>query len=472
MKKLIINLLFAYILFFSEGCKKFLEEQPKSIASPETVLNSVDGFDALLIGAYSNITGWGKVYSWDVLKLNESLVDFQYAPQAPDFSNGNVLSTDYPVNFCWVSNYGIINSANLVLSKIDAIAASPQKNRIEGEAKFLRAWAYFNLVQFFGDIPLTLEPVINPSAFQPSRTAQAEVYNQIVSDLLDAETLMNDNAPQPSRVNKWVAKAYLAKVYLTMAGNPTKIAQIDGTNTYSLALTKAIEVINSNMYKINIPYPDVFRLNGDAETIWEIRSPDRSLFNHFTFLSQAIFTPVPEFINSFDASDVRGPAWGIRNSYVSSGTTYNFPLPTYMKFVDSLQYTKGQQFQSTLSITVIRLADVYLMAAEADNEINGAPSAQAYTWINAIRQRAGIANLVPSLSQLDFREAIFIERRKELYGEGFSWFDMRRFNKFSLLSNTGRNFVGSIDEHLNYYPIYNAEIVNNPKVTQNPGWPG
>jgi starch-binding outer membrane protein, SusD/RagB family len=336
----------------------------------------------------------------------------------------------------------------------------------------LRAWAYFNLVQFFGDVPLVLEPVSDPANFQPPRALQKDVYNQIIKDLQDAETMMGDVAPQLSRVNKWVAKAYLTKVYLTMAGNPNNIATFNGTSTYALALAKAKEVINSNRYKLSVSYPTVFLTDGDAETIWEIRSPDLSLYNHDTFLSQAIFTPTPSFISSFDANDVRGPAWGIRSSYVYNGTTYKFPLPTYMKFVDTVQYAKGQQFQSTMSITVIRLADVYLMAAEADNEVNNGPSSEAYGWINAVRQRAGITNLTSGLSKTAFRDAVFIERRKELYGEGFDWFDLKRFNKFDLLKTTGRTFVTAIDPHLNYMPIYNAETNNNPNVKQNPGWPG
>ncbi|SRR6266496_12471 len=473
MKKFRITFLLIIQLIIIAGCKKFLEEKPKSIASPQIVLSSAEGLDAALVGAYSNITGWTKMYSWDVLKLNESFVDFQYAPQAPDFSNGNVLSSDYPVNFAWSNLYKIISSANLVLANIGNIGNDPNKNRIEGEAKFLRAWAYFDLVQFFGDVPLVLDPVNDPSNFQPPKSPQVDVYKQIISDLKDAESMMNDDAPQPSRVNKWIAKAYLSKVYLTMAGNPNNITTYDGENTYSLALEKAKEVINSNRYDINIPYPTVFQTTDDAETIWEVKCPaTQSLYNHFTFLSQAIFTPTNDFISSFDPNDIRGPKWGIRTSYVYNGTTYTFPLPTYMKFVDTVEYAQGQQFQSGLSLTIIRLADVLLMAAEADNEVNGAPSSDAYNWINEVRHRAGISDLPPGLSQSAFREALFIERRKELYGEGFSWFDLKRFNKFDLLKNTGRQFVTPIDAHLNYYPIYNAETINNPNVTQNPGWPG
>src|SRR4051812_38922577 len=142
MKKFKTAFLLLIQLISFVSCKKFLEEEPKSIASPQTILTSVQGLDAALIGAYSNISGWTKMYSWDVLKLNESLVDYQYAPQAPDFSNGNVLSSDYPANFAWSNLYKIISSANVVLANINNIVNDPNKNRIEGEARFLRAWAY------------------------------------------------------------------------------------------------------------------------------------------------------------------------------------------------------------------------------------------------------------------------------------------------------------------------------------------
>jgi starch-binding outer membrane protein, SusD/RagB family len=471
MKKFFIYVLTLQVIFFI-SCKKFLVETPKSIASPGTVLNTAAGFDAVLVGAYTNITGWSKMYSWDVLPLSETFVDFQYGSFYGDFNNGNILSTSYTVNFAWTCLYKIISSANIVLANIGNIANDPNKNRIEGEAKFLRAWSYFDLVQFFGDVPLPLEPINNPSSFQPKRTPQTDVYKQIISDLQGAENMMNDVAPEPSRVNKWVAKAYLSKVYLTMAGNPNNIKTFNGTSTYTLALNEASEVINSNKYTINIPYQTVFETTGDAETIWEILCPNIILANHFTFLSQGIFTPTAAFISSFDANDVRGPAWGIRTSYAYKGTSYTFPLPTYYKFVDTAEYAIGNQFQSTKPIIIIRLADVYLMAAEADNELNNGPSSNAYNWINGVRHRAGINNLPGGLSQSDFRDSVFIERRKELYGEGFDWFDLKRFNKFSLLNNTGRTFVTPIDDHLNYYPIYSVEITNNPNCTQNPGWPG
>src|SRR3546814_19828675 len=85
-----------------------------------------------------------------------------------------------------------------------------------------------------------------------------------------------------------------------MAGNPNNITTFNGTNTYALALEKAKEVINSNKLSIDVSYKDVFHTKGDAETIWEIRSPDPPYYNHYNFLSQAIFTPTTEFINSFD----------------------------------------------------------------------------------------------------------------------------------------------------------------------------
>ena len=472
MKKSIIFILALIMLSgIAISCKEFLEENPVSSANPEVVLNSPAGFDAALIGSYSRIMGWGSIYSWDVFKIFESFMDYQYAPYDAGISNGNIISTDWPVRQCWENLYVTIGYTNTILYNIEKIKGDPIQDRVEGEAKFLRAWSYFNLIQFFGDVPLVLEPTNTPGSFAPSRTPQADIYKQIISDLTDAETKMNDTAPLASRVNKWVAKAYLVKVYLTMAGNPNKIASYNGTFTYNLALAKAKEIINSNKYTINIPYKTVFDTQGDAETIWDFRSPDKANYNHFTFLSQGIFTPEQSFLNSFDASDARGPGQGmIATSYVLDGKTYTFPLPTYMKFVDKQNYSKGNQMQSTRSIKIIRFADVLLMAAEAENELNG-PSQDAYMWINAVRSRAGIISL-SGLTKDSFREAVFVERRKELYGEGFSWFDLKRFNKFDLLKNTGRTFVTPIDAHLNYLPIYKTELDNNPNVTQNPGWPG
>ena len=170
--------------------------------------------------------------------------------------------------------YKIVNATNQVIVNVESIEGEPEKARIEGEAKFLRAWAYFNLVQFFGDVPLVVEPVTDPSNFQPSRTEQASVYNQIISDMRDAASMLNDAAPDPSRANKWMAKAFLAKIYLTMAGNPNNRKYYEGQNIYQLALDEAKSIISSNRYTIDIPYREVFTTNNDGETIWELKTPD------------------------------------------------------------------------------------------------------------------------------------------------------------------------------------------------------
>lgn len=467
MRNLVIIIISALVI--STSCRKFLEEDPKSIVSPEIILNSVDGFDLTLVGTYSNIIGWGKVYSWNQYFLNESFVDFQYAAYGASFSAGYILSSGYEVNNGWTNLYKIVNAANQVLAKIEIIKDDPNKDRIEGEAKFLRGWAYFNLVQFFGDVPLVMEAVTDPSYFQPSRTDQVIVYDQIVKDMRDAANMMKDDAPNPSRANKWVAKAFLAKIYLTMAGNPNYITTYDGENTNQMALNEAKDVIGSNRYSINIPYRDVFTTNFDIETIWELENPLMSNVNAFSFLTQGVFTPTEEFINSFEANDIRGPRWGIRTSYEFNGSTVTFPLPTYIKLVDTVRFAAGQSMESDLGISALRFADVLLMAAEADNEVNHGPSSDAYNWINSVRNRAEIGNL-SGLNYESFRDAVFYERRHELYGEGFSWWDLKRFNKWDLFNYVTREITTAIDAHLNYFPIYDVEITNNPNITQNPGW--
>jgi hypothetical protein len=125
--------------------------------------------------------------------------------------------------------------------------------------------------------------------------------------------------------------------------------------------------------------------------------------------------------------------------------------------------------ETDIGINALRFADVLLMAAEADNEVNHGPSSDAYKWINSVRNRAEIGNL-SGLNYDSFRDAVFYERRHELYGEGFSWWDMKRFNKWNLFNYVTREIRTAIDVHLNYFPIYNVEIINNPNITQNPGW--
>lgn len=457
-----------FLLIFTTSCSDFLEENPKSIVSPETILNSVDGFDLTLTGIYSHISGWGNLYGWNTYFLYEGFVDFQDSPST--FSVGNILPNDYALNQSWRHFYSMINTSNLIIKNIDAIEGSKEKNRIEGEAKFIRAWSYFSLVQFYGDVPLITEPVSDPPSFQPSRTDQVEVYNQIVKDMKDAVDMLENEAPTPTRVNKWVAKGFLTKIYLTMSGNPNNIDMFEGESTAQLALNQAIDIINSGRYSINIPYEDVFFTDNDAETIWEIRTTSNRLGNIMPFLTQQMFRPTDEFSATFESTDIRGPLWGISTSYDYNGTTYTFPKPTYLKFIDKESFSNQLQFQSELSITALRYADVLLMAAEADNEVNNGPSSSAYEWINAVRNRAGIDNL-SDLDYSSFKDAVFFERRHELYGEGFSWWDLKRYNKFSLFNNVSRTLVTPIDDHLNYFPIYEVELITNPNMTQNPGWP-
>ena len=356
MKRVIVKTVLSILIL--TGCSDFLEENPKSIVSPNTILNSVNGFESTLTGVYSNINGWGKLYGWNGYFINEGFVDFQDSPSS--FANGEIRPGDYAVNQNWRLNYGMINTSNLILANINSIEGSQEKSRIEGEAKFIRAWSYFSLVQFFGDVPLITEPVTDPSSFQPSRSSQVDVYNQIVKDMKDAVALMKDEAPAPTRANKWVAKGFLAKIYLTMSGNPNNIAMFESESTTQLALIQASEIISSGRYNINIPYDEVFLTTGDAETIWEIRTSPNRLGNPMPFMTQQMFRPTDEFSATFEATDIRGPLWGIASSYDLNGITYSFPRPTYLKFIDKEFFASNQTLQSKLPISALRYADVLL----------------------------------------------------------------------------------------------------------------
>lgn len=465
MKNSILKIFIATILFVS--CSDYLEENPKSIVSPSTILNSVDGFDLALVGAYSHLVGYGKIYGWSNYLIYEAFVDFQESSNR--IAVGDIRTRDYPIQRAWRNSYRVINSANLVLASIDNIDGNISKDRIEGEAKFLRGWAYFNLVQFFGGVPLVTEPVENPVEFQPARSAEVDVYTQIVADLKDASNMMDDDAPTHTRANKWVAKGWLAKVYLTMSGNPNNITSFEGESTTQLALNLCKEIISSGRYSVDVPYEDVFLNDNDPDAIWEIRTSPERLGQTMPFIMKNRVMPTQKFIDTFEPTDVRGPLWGIASSYEYNGNIYTFKRPTYLKFIDKETDAAGLTWNSELSFNALRYADVLLMAAEADNEVNNGPSSDAYDWINAVRNRAGISDL-SALDYSTFKDAVFNERRHELYGEGFSWFDMKRFDKFNLFNDVDREIKTAIDDHLNYFPIHESILIANPNLTQNPGW--
>lgn len=462
-------------VFMLTACKKTLEEKPRTFISPETFLTNPQSYEASVIGTYNGIPLY-------VSELNEMFSDIYGTPQPaeqvlPIYRN-QPSANFYTSRSAWGSPYAMIKNANFILEKLPEAPLTEQKrNELTAEARFLRGYAYFYLVQMFGDIPMPLKAAKNYQDVQLPRTPQAEIYKLVVEDLSYAETNLPDVAQQQGRVYKLVATALLSKVYLTMAGNPLKQTQY-----YANALQKATAVIGSNKFVLKDDYAQVFHNTAyTSESIWEkLYVPGRGGNGLHSASCPApgyipILLPAQWFINSYPNGDQR-KAWGIPQNYPSPAGG-NLP-PFFQKFVDLKAIDAGAgPGSATISFTIpiLRLAEMYLVAAEAENEVNG--PANAYQYINKIRARARInkADLtqVPDLAGLSkeqFRQAVYMERKWELSTEGSTWLDLKRTNTLSQIQTVrGSGLTVPIGDYNQTWLIPTEEVTNN-NIAQNPAY--
>lgn len=456
------------------GCEKMLTENPKTVLSPGGILTNPDGYEAVAKGMYASFPMY-------VTFTHELIVDIYRAPDAgveqamPIYSN-NPTPSYYNARDAWNGPYGVVKNANFLLEYLpDAPLDDAKRAQLTAEARLLRAYAFFDLVQLFGDVPMPTKVAPSYAELQLPRTPQNEVYNLIVDDLLFAESNLPDEAPQEGRVYKAVATALLARVYLTMAGNPLNL-----TDYYVQARDKALAVIKDGRFALVGDYAAVFHNEAyTTESIWERQFvPGRGgngLHNAMCTTEgyRPVLMPTDAFINSFPAGD-RRRAWGIQQNYAAPNGPLR--LPFFHKFVDTdlIDREVGpSQAMVSWSRPIVRLAEMYLIAAEAENEING--PTDAYPYVNEIRKRArmdkGDAAHVPDLAGLtkeQFRAAMINERNWELHAEGLGWQTMKRTNTFSRIQEArGSSLNVPIGAYNQTWLIPIEEITTN-NIAQNP----
>ena len=419
------------------------------------------------------------------LNLTEVFADYNDKPESAE-QVGDIWANNpgygfYAFRNAWSGPYSTIKNANMILESIeDKDFTAETKNRIIGEAKCLRAWSYFTLVQFFGDVPLRDKVVTSDADVAIDRTPQADIYQFIFDDILDAEQKLPEEAQDMGRVNKWVVKAIMARIYLTSAGFP-----MNQKENYAKAKEKALEVINSGQYSLMLTFDKVFKTERyTAETIWAqlFSAPDSysGMHNESSPIGSqtALYLPTDAFIASFDKGDMR-KEWGIKPEYVNVKGNKVIARTYYNKYINEEYLEQELPASNTNILTwqtqLIRLAAMYLIAAEAENEING--PAGAYQYINAIRKRARVDQNDPTnvpdlsgLSQDQFREAVLLERQHELYEEGFAWYDLKRTQTFDKVQKArGSRLNVPIGAYNNTWLIPDTEILNN-NIPQNPDY--
>lgn len=478
MKVIFKNILLVITIVVSvTSCSDWLEEDPKTFISPSNFYQTVEDFDGALKGLYPQSLN---------LDLTEIFADYNDKPESAEQVGDVWANKPDPFFWCirypWQGAYGTIKNANMILEAIEGKDFPEEtKNRIVAEAKCIRAWSYFTLVQLYGDVPLRDKVVSSAEDVAIERTPEADIYKFIFNDILDAEQKLPDESQSMGRVNKYVVKAMMARIYLTSAGFPLNMKE-----NYLKAKEKALEVINSGIYSLMPTFDKVFKTERyTAETIWAqlFSAADNSYssMHHYsapTGSQTAHYLPTDAFIASFDKGDMR-KEWGIKQEYTNAKGNKVINRTYYNKFINE-EYLEDELPASNTNILtwqtqLIRLAEMYLIAAEAENEINGPTN--AYQYINAVRQRARVdrndPTNVPDLKGLtkdQFREAVLLERKHEFYEEGFAWFDLKRTQTFDKVQRArGDKMNVPIGSYNNTWPLPDTEVLNN-NIPQNPNY--
>lgn len=495
----------------ASGCSDFLDEQDPSNLTPESFYTTSSHADAAIAAVYADARFYGSsagIFSsnWQLLEAPTGTTTTETA-QNSDLNN--LYSLTYDPNTGHIQNwwrglYRVVANANLVLANVPKITMDEtRKTKVLGEARFLRAWAYFYAVRLWGDVPLILLPQNSASAdFYPTRTPLETVYNQIVEDLITAEESGLPWTDKTGRVSQSAAKSLLANVYLTMAGYPLN----KGAQYFGLAAAKSKEVIdNAGAIALFSTYNDVHdqSLKNTVEHIFSLQynadvegNPMTNMFPNFKPVTYrgpsgtGSTIPTIDFYDSYEPGDLRAvdqQGWFYTTYYTNgNGAPFALGAPYIFKhFNVTANGTSGVKgtAKDNLNVPMIRFAEVLLTYAEAQNEAGGGPNQEAYDAFKMIRDRAQLTTPdIGTYTQSSFREAVWRERWHELCFEGITWFDMVRLRKVYNNTNDGFDeFVGHVNLNSNQslqekhllFPLTRAEMINNPNLTpQNPGYTG
>lgn len=509
MKKSISTYILSAGLLLS-SCTDLDQSSISSIDKDNFYQNESD-IKVALNGIYQTLTDGGMNAPWndELIFLND--LQSEYARRGTansaaitEIGNFAITPNNAFVQTAWLYRYTAINRANILIDKVSNSQqlAETVRNNYVRSAKFLRGLYYFDLVRLFGDVPLVLHD--GEGEGEP-RTSKDLVYEQIVADLTEAEQITADFPKLSSEASSQAASGLLSKVYITWAQTDSEYSKVHQSELYQKAIEAANKVITSGKYQLVEKFIDNWSLDKKEgpELIFTVEHKfgvNRNITGHCVFSTG--FTneklPVIAAINNnlyyeFDAHDQRRDASVTLRLYdPATGKDFDFERLRFRKYIDTLYmanesapYISGQNTSSS----VLRYAEVLLVKAEAENELNG-PTATAYEALNAIRRRAywdpytnnqnqpadGTPVELSGLSKEQFRKAIQDERYREFVTEGNRWFDLKRWH---ILVKTIKEKVPADDLKYknittrNYYlPVPEDQIVLNPKLKQNWGYAG
>lgn len=481
------------MVFLSVSCHDELEKLPISNDSQDNFYTNLKELNIGLVGAYSTFRntkdGYGEAFikisthgSHAVTSLHTNLKQNTYARYTFD-------NTEESLERVWRSSYKLIYRTNQVIDRSESIPVLEVEERLKtryiAEAKFLRALCYFNLVRFWGDIPLVTKELTNLSDTSKPRTSADLIYDQIIEDLKFAEENLYNahwvSADTPSyseadlgRATIGAAKGLLSKVYLTRATLNIDTTGIDD-EFYTLAYDKTKEVMLSGHYELDPNYGGLFKISGESSHEWmfQVQFDDALLapgvwggVNNPGGQNGAIdkgfgrTNATYDLINSYEADDPRLT----HNVSLGRLDSDNSIIPSAeQRYAYCYKYRFDiapiSQFKTSINAPVLRYADIVLVFAEACARIGGLDT-EMFDALDLIRSRARGTGTAPiavdrTLTGEALYEEIFWERARELCFEGKTKFDVMRFGV--------DKFMEEVSDELVYKDVFTGELEDPSK---------
>ncbi len=495
MKRISIILYVAVALIFF-SCEDELEQTPISEVGSNNFYQNESDFQNAVNGIYNQLMPKAERY----FDLSEIRSDNMYATtevgvrdheEINNFTRS--LAANSLITDTWNNNFNGIMRANTVLDQLteDVVSDNEVRNNLEGQAKFLRAVYYFDLVRWYGAVPV-FETFVSPEeALEIPRSNPEEVYALIVSDLNDAISLLPNNQDDTGRATSWAAMALKAKVHLTRSGPDYGINGPGlGVNEYDEALTLLNDVINNGPYSWVDDYAEIFSYNNEnnPDIVFDVQFMGDGLgvgsyypgymapSNYFN----AVGIPFPgglevkevsdDLLESYGEGDVRRE-FNIQEGYTDINDNFD-PRPFYRKFLDEEE--AGQdRFDWGINYPLIRYTDVLMMKAEAILQEASGSQGEVDEIVNNVRERAGLG----PVNGVDL-EMLMEERKREFAGEGLRWHDLVRsglvlevMNAWLPTEDDRDVMADEMEANWIIYPIpFDQLTVREDLYEQNPGY--
>jgi len=468
------------------ACKKFVQDPvPSTEIAAATVFSTNNSAAAAMTGIYANmINGQGLsdgVYSISLLDglAADELINYgPYSVYQQFYANALSSETQGSSNgYFWQEIYADIYQANAVIAGVNGSTGitAAMKQQLIGEAEFTRAFFYFYAVNLYGDVPLALSTSyqVNTSLH---RSPKAVVLQQVIADLTDAQSKLSSNfvnyqgltTTERTRPNKGAATALLARAYLyeaTLNNNPNYFSKTDSA---------ASAVIGNNQYGLVTNLNNVFLANS-SEAIWQLQPVEPGVNTQDA--QQFVLTSTPGtgqfqvalstfLLKAFEPNDQRYVNWVGSFTDPSSSITYYYPYK-YKVWQYNQPVTEYQM--------VLRLAEQYLIRAEAEANGAGGGLGAAIADLNIIRSRAGLPNYAGAMDKASVLAAILHESQVEFFTEwGHRWFDLNRTGNLNSVMGSPGNVCqakgGTWNPNWALVPLPSSELLVNRNLTQNPGY--